>query len=302
MHFSGNVQDGGKRNSAWPGALDDSSRLFWPPLKREVARRSRGAAAARQLGLIALARLLVLLLPATLRAQDNPPGAPSANFARRVETIFATCEKRAREQPNDDEAAWQFGRACFDWADLADSRARRAEIAGQGIAVCRKLLERSSNSVPGRYYLGMNLAQLAQTKRLGALEVVKQMEREFTLTLALDPKFDFGGADRNLGLLYLESPGWPLSIGDDAKARKHLQAAVTQAPEYPENRLNLIDALLRWGARADAREELEALGKLWPAAKKQFNSEQWASSWPDWEKRRASLSRKAGIATAPGGP
>ena len=47
----------------------------------------------------------------------------------------------------------------------------------QGIAAAKQAVSRASNSAPAHYYLGMDLAQLAQTKSLGALKLVGQMER-----------------------------------------------------------------------------------------------------------------------------
>src|SRR5204863_9133981 len=98
------------------------------------------------------------------------------------------------------------------------------------------------------YYLGMNLAQLAQTKMLGALKIVTQMEREFSIVRDLDEEFDQAGADRNLGLLYRDAPAIG-SIGSRGKARQHLEHAVKLAPPSPENRLNLIETYLKWGER-----------------------------------------------------
>ena len=52
-------------------------------------------------------------------------------------------------------------------------RSQREEIATEGIDACRQLIAANTNSVPGHYYLAMNLGQLAQTKSLGALKIVR---------------------------------------------------------------------------------------------------------------------------------
>jgi hypothetical protein len=96
-------------------------------------------------------------------------------------------------------------------------------MAHEGIQVCRRWLQRAPNQAAAHYYLGMNLAQLARTKSLGALSIVKEMEKEWLATLALDAHCDYAGADRNLGLLYRDAPGFPLSIGSRLKAEQHLQ-------------------------------------------------------------------------------
>jgi tetratricopeptide (TPR) repeat protein len=225
--------------------------------------------------------------------QANPAlaGAVEKEFIAYVRSGFEQAEKRYEARPLDNEAAWQFARACFDLAEIATNRTERAAIAERGISVSRDLVARAPNLVPAHYYLGMNLAQLAQTEGLGALKLVKQMEHEFALTSKLDAEFDYAGADRNLGLLYRDAPSI-VSIGSRSKARLHLQRAVKLAPEYPENLLNLAESYLKWGDRDAARSQLKALDELWPSARKKLVGVAWASSWADWEARLQKLKSK----------
>jgi hypothetical protein len=132
----------------------------------------------------------------------------------------------------------------------------------------------------------MNLGQLARTKSLGALKIVTQMESEFSLVLTLDPGYSFAGPDRNLGLLYLDAPNWPISLGSKTKARLHLQNALKRAPDYPENHLNLIEAELEWDDKKSAAAGLKALDELWPDARKKLAGDNWAADWADWQQRR----------------
>ena len=227
------------------------------------------------------------------------PAQVKANSAARARAALAEARSRFRADTNNAEAAWQFARACFDAADTATNNAVKAEVAEQGIAACRQLLGRDSNSVPAHYYLGMDLGQLADTKRNpSAFKIVKEMEREFQAARSLDERLDYAGPDRNLGLLYWQAP-IIVSIGSRSKARQHLQRAVELAPDYPENRLNLAEACLKWGDRNGARSELKALEELWPAARKKFSGEDWADDWIDWESRLNKARDKAGETTKP---
>jgi tetratricopeptide (TPR) repeat protein len=225
-------------------------------------------------------------------AQTDPRGPGNAEFARQAEKAYEDARARFNADTTNLEAAWQFGRACFNWADYVSTDDKRAEIAEEGISACRDLLKVATNSVPGHYYLAMNLGQLARTKSLGALKLVTQMESEFDLILDLDPRFDFAGSDRNLGLLYLDAPGWPISLGNKSKARLHLQKALKLAPDYPENHLNLIEAELEWGDRKEAVSGLKALDELWPEARKKLAGDDMASDWADWESRREAAQKK----------
>jgi tetratricopeptide (TPR) repeat protein len=232
---------------------------------------------------------LVLALCASLIAQAGLAaiGDPAVGARK----IFEDAQMRYEKEPRNAEAAWQFARACFDLADLATNNAQRIEVAEKGTAACKQLLSRDPRSAPGHYYLGMNLGQVAQTRGIGALKLVTEMEEEFDAARDLDNAFDYGGPDRNLGLLYRDAPAM-ISIGSRIRAKKHLQRAVELAPNYPENRLNLIEAYLKWNERNAAHNELKALEELLPRARSTFAGKAWEASWTDWEERLRKIRKK----------
>jgi len=235
------------------------------------------------LGLICLTTLLT-----------GPGFAHSANgegiegklreFTARAQDKYLAAQKSYLAQPASVEAAWQFARACFDRAEYATNNAERAAIAQEGIIPCRELLARNLRIAPAHHYLGMNLGQLARTKALGALKIVDEMEREFKMARALDEHLDYAGPDRSLGLLYLEAPRIA-SVGNRSKARQHLLRAIELAPHYPENRLNFLEASLRWTDYHLARRELKVLDDIWPVARAKLAGPDWEPSWLDWEAR-----------------
>jgi hypothetical protein len=229
------------------------------------------------------------LLGGTNQVPANP--AAETEFAAYAKKSLQEAQARYQKAPGEATAAWQFGRACFDLAEFATNKTQRASLAEQGIAACRLAIARESNSAPAHYYLAMNLGQLAQTKGLAALKLVDQIEREFTRAHNLDEHLDCAGPDRNLGLLYRDAPVIG-SIGSRTRAREHLKRAVELAPQYPENRLNLVEAYLNWGERTGAYHELQALEAAWPAARTNFVGEPWAGSWADWEPRLKRLKKK----------
>jgi hypothetical protein len=223
-------------------------------------------------------------------------------FAGRAGAEFHRAQTQFQSNTNDSAAAWQFTRACYDFADFATNDTERATLAIQGIAACRQLLAQHSKSAPGHYYLGMNLGQLARTEILGALKIVKQMEVEFKTADNLDAHFDYAGPARCLGLLYRDAPGWPASIGSRHKAREWLEQAVQLAPDYPDNRLNLAESRLQWNDRAGAKNELKTLDTLWPDAQKVFTGEAWERSWNEWSTRRDAARQKLDEPAAPSKP
>ncbi len=276
----------------------------YPPSKLEG--KSDGSPACRRANsrvvhwLLCVAVIFSALSHNVVRAQSGPGPAdpkapPDAKFAGRAESAFNAAKSNFLANSNNPDACLQFIRATFDWADFATSDSKRADIAEQGIAASRHFVQLNSNSAAAHYYLALNLGELARTKSWGALKIVEQMQDEFNVTLKLDPKLDYAGADRGLGLLYLDTPGWPLSIGNKTKARQHLQKALKDAPDYPENHLNLIEADLKWGDKKAAATELKALAEIWPDARKKLTGDAWAADWADWTKRRAAAEKKAGV-------
>lgn len=208
-----------------------------------------------------------------------------AGFVARAEAEFLWTRARFQADTNSDAAAWEFARACFHFADLTTNKAQAGLVAEQGIGVCRQLIARQPDSAPGHYYLGLNLGQLADTRRnFSALKMVREMEREFLRACELDERFDYAGPDRTLGMLYLQAPVIG-SIGSRSKARQRLKRAVELAPEYPGNRLNLGEAYLKWGEFNAALHEINALEESWPEAREKLSGENWAASWWEWERR-----------------
>ena len=246
----------------------------------------------------ALLGLLGLPAPRAGESAPEPPAAATERARARSEQAYQAAAAAFEQAPTNVTCAWQLGRACFDRAEFARDDAERAALAQRGIAACRAALARATNVAAVPYYLGMNLGQLARTRSLGALPLVREMETLFLRARQLDAHFDEAGPDRNLGLLYLEAPGWPVSVGHRGKARQHLERALELAPHYPENQLNLLEARLRWGER-DLAPAVRRLAELLPAARERYTGEAWRWAWADWERRWRAVQDKVAASEAP---
>ncbi len=238
-------------------------------------------------------RRIAFLLLLVLAGVSSAFGQAKTNkvFAARAEKEFLLRQAALAAAPNDPTNCWQFARACFDWADFSTNDTQRAETANLGIAAARRLIAHDPKSAPAHYYLAMDYGQLAEAVEpsLQAFHLVGQIESEFKITAGLDPHLDFGGPARNLGMLYRDAPGWPLSIGNWRKSREFLTQAATLDPEYPENQLNLAESQLRWHQYGDAAKTMRMLNAFWSAAQTQFTGEAWEQSWSDWIPRRAAV-------------
>jgi tetratricopeptide (TPR) repeat protein len=209
-----------------------------------------------------------------------------------AEQAYDIAKSRYETNQADAIVAWQFARACFEVADLSDKDSERAKLGHAGADVCEQLLKRDPNNAAAHYYLGMNIGQVAQTKSLGALPLVRQMRKEWEMARGLDEHLDFAGPDRNLGMLYRDAPNPPLSVGSRAQALQHMARAVELAPDYPENYLNLIESDFKWDRMDDASRQNEKLREILPAARKELTGPHWQGPWKDWEQRRADIDLK----------
>ena len=231
-----------------------------------------------------------------------PAAAAETNFATRAERSFEDARKHTRLEPTHVTALLQLARASFDWAEFATTDAQREPIAITGIVAARQVIAQSPTNAAAHYWLGMNLGQLARTKLLGAIKIVREMESEFLRARALDPHVDYGGPDRSLGYLYRDAPGWPTSIGNKQKAREHLERAIQLHPEFPDNQLALLESFEQWADKKNFARQLLVTEKTMAAARAKFTGEAWETSGADWNKRLAGLKSRSGIVgrTTPG--
>jgi len=218
-------------------------------------------------------------------AADTPP-ANQNQFRLPAQQTLAVAQRRYATEPTNSVAAWQLGRACFELVAVLQDPKQMEKIINEGITACRQSVALDFTSAAAHYYLAITVGKLADLKRnLAAYVMVREVEREFHKARELDERFCHAGPDRCLGELYFKAPGWPMSVGSRSKARKHLERAAELAPDFPENRLLLAEASLKWHDKKTLVRELEALEKLWPAARTNFAGADWAADWSDWQPR-----------------
>lgn len=210
-----------------------------------------------------------------------------------AELAFQAAKTNLDACPKDVEAGWKFSATCFRRAEFARNNPERAKYAELGIAAAREVIRLSSNSVQGRFYLAVNLGQLARTRMLSALGMVSEMERQFLAAIAIDPKFNHASPERSLGMLYLEAPGWPTSVGSRSKARVHLQRAVELEPDYAENWLTLMEAEIGWGEKKKVQARLADIDKMLERAKPLVMGAEGEAGWKDVEARVGKLKQQA---------
>ena len=233
--------------------------------------------------LIGLVAALGFMTEREVFAAETPAVPP--RFVERAQRLYLQARERHARQPGDRETGVRLAKACFDRAEFATNDTERAALAVEGINVCRQVIERDPASAAAHLFLGLNLGQLARTKTLGALRLVGEMESEFKRAIELEPSVEYAGPDRYLGQLYQAAPGWPTSIGSRSRARQHLSRACELSPDYPDNRLTLLEALMEWNDRRNFPKEARRYVELLPVSRGKYAGEPWEAAWADWDQR-----------------
>ena len=241
-------------------------------------------------GLLAL--LLCVWITIDAPAVDAPPASLAPKYVALADRRLATAREAAAAAPEDAELAWRLGRALFFRGEFAvgDDRERLAE---EGIAVCERGLAKVPESAELHYYLALNQGQLAREKLFGALGLVRQMRDHLLAAAKAKASLDHAGPDRCLALLFRDAPGWPISVGNNKEARRHLNKCYLLAPEYPENLLVLLESWIEWGETEALKEKLKAGASVLEKARKQLTGEEWEPYHADWAGRWNAFKKRA---------
>lgn len=258
---------------------------------KKPQRASIGAWCLFGLWLLALG---VSPLPAADTNIPDLPQVSAGEHSNRVHQTYVEWTDRFAHDKTNSETAWRFAKACFERADFSTNDTQRAAFAELGIAASKHAVALDTNSAAAYFYLGVNLGQMARTKLFSALGLLDEMEAAWEKSIALDPKFHYAAAERSLGLLYLDAPGWPISLGSRSKARKHLQQATKLVPDYPENHLCWLEAQLKWGEAKSVKTQLSNMEAILQSARTNFTGAAWSRDWEDWEARWKRIRAKAG--------
>ncbi|KKN69456.1 hypothetical protein LCGC14_0440930 [marine sediment metagenome] len=120
-----------------------------------------------------------------------------------------------------------------------------------------KAVTANADSVELLIWRGVIKASLAGAKGgLDALSFVKSAKADFEKALTMDDKALSGASYTNLGVLYYKVPGWPLSFGDDDKAKIYLEKALAIDSIGIENNYFYADYLIDQHLYEDAERYL----------------------------------------------
>ncbi|QHJ10989.1 hypothetical protein FX988_01211 [Paraglaciecola mesophila] len=109
------------------------------------------------------------------------------------------------------------------------------------------------------YWAWLGICQSTSAAAIGgtdALALVKQAKVSFEKSLKIDDDALEGVATFSLGTLYHKVPGWPLSFGNDKKAKKLLLSAVERHPKSIDSNFFFGEFLFNDGDSQEAKAYL----------------------------------------------
>jgi tetratricopeptide (TPR) repeat protein len=169
------------------------------------------------------------------------------------------------------EAAWRLGRALFFLGQEAESVEEVRRSHARGVLFSNLAARLEAKRVEGHFWLGVNLALLAQTENsLDALRHVLNARRSLRRAVELDAAYHAAGPLRVLARLQHKLPR--LLGGGIKRARANFERAIELAPDNTVTRLYFAELLLESGDNGHARAQLEALLNAPPDSQWAFES------------------------------
>jgi tetratricopeptide (TPR) repeat protein len=219
------------------------------------------------------ALLLTVILATPCRAQNNGSLIQQADILyeqrgdlARAKEVLGKCQEALIKGEDSYEAYWRMARIEYWIGDHAGNNGDKKRISEQGIYHAKKAVQLVEDRPEGHYWLGINYGAYGEAKGiLKSLSLVKPIKEEMNKVLALNPSFDDGGADRVLGRVYYELPGF--AGGSKKKSLEHLLKSREMGPRVGLTRIYLADTYLSLDDIEKAREELEFVMAMEPDPK-----------------------------------
>jgi len=156
------------------------------------------------------------------------------------------------------DGAWRLGRALFFLGQEAQSKEETRRYHARAVLCCHRAARLQPERVEGHFWLGVNLALLAEVVNpLNALRHALSARRSLTRAVRLDPAFHDAGPLRVLARLQHKLPR--LLGGGIARARANFERAIQLAPTNTVTRLYFAELLSETGDKARMRDELETI-------------------------------------------
>src|SRR3982750_1751439 len=173
---------------------------------------------------------------------------------------------------NSFEIDWRMSRACFFVGQECESIVGNKSMHTAGVKAGWAAVKESADRVEGNFWLGVNLALLAQvqSKPFAILHAL-QAKRALLKAVEIDEAYHGAGPLRVLARLQQKLPR--LLGGGTERAMQNYQAAVQIDPTNTVTRIYFAELLLKIDRVEQAREQLETIRQTTPHPDWKFECE-----------------------------
>lgn len=156
------------------------------------------------------------------------------------------------------EVSWRLARSLFFLGQEAEPRNLAPGYHREGIKAARQARKERPERVEAHFWLGVNLALLAQTEStIMAIAHALQAKRALSRSIDIDPGYHAAGPLRVIARLQHKLPS--MLGGGALRARENYERALSLAPENTVTRIYFAELLQEMGSLEEARRELEAV-------------------------------------------
>jgi len=204
-----------------------------------------------------------LLSASAARAQDADALYANRAVLADAKKAAAIWQARIDRDAKDFEAAWKRARAGYWIGGHEKEQSDRDAAYEQAMAAARAAIAARPNAPEGHFWLAANMGGYAEDHGIrGGLKYRGDIRDSLEKTLALDPAFLQGSADRAIGRWYFKVPG--LFGGSKKKSEEHLRKALTYNPRSIISHIFLAETLEALDRKDEAIAELKKVLDLPP--------------------------------------
>lgn len=176
---------------------------------------------------------------------------------------FDIYKKIIDEKPDDYEALWKAGKTAFYLLEMITDKKEKKRIVKEAEAFAKRAVEVNPEGVEGHFWLGVLYTKVGEIKGvLKALFLINPAKKEMRKVIAMNDKYEEGGAYVVLGRIYSVVPG--LFGGNNKKARMYYEKAKIISPKNSLNLLFMAQTYWDLKERESAIETLEFLINMDP--------------------------------------
>ena len=160
----------------------------------------------------------------------------------------------------DPECDWAYGllSEIYYWTGENAEPEDKLFYFNEGVQYGEEGVGVNEDSLESNFWLAANWGSYGQEKGImKSLALVNPIKEAAERVIGIDEGYFYGGPWRILGRLYNKAPGFPFSIGDNAKSEECLLKAVELGPKFYLNHLFLAELYISMREKEKAREHLE---------------------------------------------